>query len=64
MDGLQAAKALRERGISTPIVALTASSLASEREACMAEGMNGFVAKPFRPSQLVEAVHRHRIIQK
>jgi signal transduction histidine kinase/DNA-binding response OmpR family regulator len=46
MDGLQASQALRAAGLKTPIVALTADAFEDDRKACLAAGMNDFLAKP------------------
>jgi CheY-like chemotaxis protein len=50
MDGLAAAKALRLRegqGPRTPVVALTADATPAGRSACLAAGMDDYLAKPF-----------------
>ena len=50
MDGLAAVTALREResqGCRTPVVALTADATPSGRAACLAAGMDDYLAKPF-----------------
>ncbi len=60
MDGFEAAAAIREQergnGVSTPIVAVTAHTMAGDRERCLAAGMNAFVAKPLRPDTLLAAI--------
>ncbi len=49
MDGLTAARRIREaeNGRRTPIVALTAHALETERERCLASGMDAVLTKPF-----------------
>jgi signal transduction histidine kinase/DNA-binding response OmpR family regulator len=57
MDGFIATRKLREREDQkkkepTRVVALTANALAGDREACLAAGMNDYLAKPFTLAQL------------
>jgi CheY-like chemotaxis protein len=52
LNGIEATKALRERGVTTPIVALTADAFDEDRRACLAAGMNDFLAKPLTPPAL------------
>jgi two-component system, sensor histidine kinase and response regulator len=61
MDGLDAARSLRsaQATASLPIVAMTASVLQEERDACFAVGMNGHLAKPFTMQQLYETLLAH-----
>jgi PAS domain S-box-containing protein len=59
MDGLDAARAIRERGdIATPIVAMTANAFAEDRLACLAAGMNDHIAKPVNPGVLYAMLMR------
>lgn len=53
MDGLEATRLIREAfGRTPPIVALTANCTPEDRAACFEAGMNAFVGKPLRPSNL------------
>jgi CheY-like chemotaxis protein len=58
IDGAEATRAIRkleQAGVKprrTPIVALTASSVASEHEKCLKSGMDGVLTKPVSPAQL------------
>ncbi len=56
MDGYEATRRLREQGVQTPIVALTANALEEDREQCLACGMNDYLSKPVQASQLRETL--------
>jgi CheY-like chemotaxis protein len=60
LDGLEATRRIRalERGGRVPIVALTANAFPGDREACLAAGMDDFVAKPFEAGALVARLDR------
>jgi len=61
MDGLTAARTIRaaERpGNRVPIVALTGNAMPGDREACMAAGMDDYLAKPFSLTALKNMIDR------
>jgi two-component system, sensor histidine kinase len=64
MDGLQAAAGIRQleqkQGCEhTPIVAMTAYAGKDDREKCLAAGMDDYLTKPVKPSQMLEILQRY-----
>ncbi len=62
MDGYEATRQIREKvpnGKNLPIVAMTAHAFNNHREQCIAAGMNDFIAKPFKPDALADAIDRN-----
>lgn len=61
MDGLTATKYIRETmGITElPIVAMTANAMDTDRDACLAAGMNSHIGKPFDVQDLIETVRKY-----
>jgi CheY-like chemotaxis protein/HPt (histidine-containing phosphotransfer) domain-containing protein len=63
MDGLVATAIIREReargqAARVPIIALTANAFVQDREACLAAGMDEYIAKPFTLEMLRVALAR------
>jgi signal transduction histidine kinase/DNA-binding response OmpR family regulator len=60
-DGLEATRRIRDlearqSRTRTPIVAVTASAMTGDREACLAAGMDSYTTKPVGPSALAQAI--------
>jgi CheY-like chemotaxis protein/HPt (histidine-containing phosphotransfer) domain-containing protein len=56
MDGFEATRTIRGRGLQVPIIGVTAHALKGDREKCLASGMNDYVSKPVRPELLYAKV--------
>jgi CheY-like chemotaxis protein len=59
LDGLAATETIRKREAGerrVPIIALTAHALSSDRDRCLAAGMDGFVSKPIQVDELWDAI--------
>ena len=57
MDGLAATRAIRAApGPQPQIIALTANAFASDKAACLAAGMDGFLSKPLRKKALLHVL--------
>jgi two-component system sensor histidine kinase/response regulator len=57
MDGLQATRQIRQHDSSIPILALTAHAMQSDRERCLAAGMDAHTAKPIQPDEMFAIIH-------
>lgn len=69
MDGIEAAESIRSREMRRSwvvsqeykqvyIIAMTANAMDGDRERCLQAGMNDYVAKPVKPSELYAAIDR------
>lgn len=62
MDGIEATRNIRrletKTGLHIPIIAITASAMKEDREACLAAGMDGYVSKPICPEEFLATLAR------
>jgi len=61
MDGIEATKQIRllPQYTNVPIIGVTAGNIFEEKERCLNSGMNDFLPKPLRQSDLREMLNRH-----
>jgi CheY-like chemotaxis protein len=60
LDGYRTTELMRLRPemATTPIVAVTAHAMSEDRELALASGCTDYIAKPFRPHQLLNLIER------
>ena len=59
IDGITATRKIRGLGFSAiPIIALTASTLKEDRQACLEAGMNDYLTKPIKREIVFEIVEK------
>lgn len=65
MDGMEAAKAIRRlpNGPQVKIIAVTASAFMEQREEMLEAGMDDFVRKPYRASEIYDCLAKHLNIE-
>ena len=60
LNGYDATSRIRDLGYTTPIVAVTANALSGDRDRCMRVGMNEYMSKPFKRSDIEDVIARLR----
>src|ERR1700688_419323 len=59
MDGYAATVELRRRGVTIPIIALTAYAMAEDRDKCLASACVAYLSKPVDEATLLAVVNRY-----
>jgi len=61
MDGFEATQEIRRRegtSVHRPIIAMTANAMQGDRERCLDAGMDDYISKPIRKTDLIEVLER------
>ncbi len=59
VDGYEATKILRDKGVTIPIVAVTAYALEGDRDKCISTGCDDYISKPINKDRLYEIVGKY-----
>jgi len=58
MDGLEATKSIREKGLQPVIIAMTANAMQGDQDDCLQAGMNDYLSKPVILNDLVQVLKK------
>ena len=62
LNGYEATRMIRnvesEKGIHTPIIALTAYAMKSDKDQCIEAGMDDYISKPFKRQQFIDVIKK------
>ncbi|MCO5112607.1 MAG: ATP-binding protein [Bdellovibrionaceae bacterium] len=56
MDGYEATKQIRTKGLKIPIFAMTANAAEENVDQCLAVGMDGFISKPISLNEVIQVL--------
>jgi PAS domain S-box-containing protein len=58
MDGFEALRRIRKKGVGVPVIAVTAHAMKGDRERCLASGFDEYLSKPISKKDLENCLHR------
>lgn len=64
MTGVEAARNMRDAGVSVPIIAITGNAAVEDRNLGIASGMNDYLLKPIRQSDIERMLQKWVVAQK
>ena len=59
MSGVEVLRKLRENGVNTPVIALTADAIEGQEEKYMSEGFDGYISKPINKEKLNYVLNKY-----
>ena len=59
MSGEEVLRKLRENGVNTPVIALTADAIEGQKEKYMSEGFDGYISKPINKEKLSYVLNKY-----
>lgn len=59
MDGYETSVKIREKGVKTPIIAVSANAYQDSINACIEAGMNDYLTKPFKQKNLFNMIEKY-----
>ena len=59
MNGVEVLRKLRENGVNTPVIALTADAIEGQEEKYMSEGFDGYISKPINKEKLSYVLNKY-----
>jgi len=63
LHGFDATRILHKKGITAPIIALTANAMKGDEKKCLEAGCDGYIAKPIEPKKLHETIRKFLSVQ-